>query len=155
MGNGSLWSNVVFSKGGHFSGIWFRDLIFRIWDLEIKHLNAHNFVWQFFFFFHYYLATFSDFHRFVILCICWDAASEKTGLWQLPVVSRVFNVLWKNTFIYLSFLRSKAPLFVIFIFIKHCLLCYSHNNTDKITNNGTITFWKHQSFTWKLGKLQS
>ena len=33
----------------------------------------------------------SNFHRFVILCICWDTPSEKTGLWQLPKVSRVFN----------------------------------------------------------------
>ena len=33
----------------------------------------------------------SNFHRFVILCICWDTSSEKTGLWQLPIVSRVFK----------------------------------------------------------------
>ena len=30
------------------------------------------------------------FHRFVILCLSWDTASEKTGLWQLPIVSSVF-----------------------------------------------------------------
>ena len=34
----------------------------------------------------------SNFHRFVILCICWDTPSEKTGLWQLPKVSSVSNV---------------------------------------------------------------
>ena len=33
----------------------------------------------------------SNFHRFVILCICWDTHSEKTGLWQLPNLSSVFN----------------------------------------------------------------
>ena len=33
----------------------------------------------------------SNFHRFVILCICWDIPSEKTCLWQLPIVSSVFN----------------------------------------------------------------
>ena len=33
----------------------------------------------------------SNFHRFVILCICWDTPSEKTGLWQLPIVSNVFK----------------------------------------------------------------
>ena len=33
----------------------------------------------------------SNFHRFVILCICWDTPSEKTGLWQLPIVSSVFK----------------------------------------------------------------
>ena len=32
-----------------------------------------------------------NFHRFVILCICWDHTSEKTGLWKLPIVSRVFK----------------------------------------------------------------
>ena len=26
-------------------------------------------------------------HRFVILYICWDTASGKTGLWQLPIAS--------------------------------------------------------------------
>ena len=33
----------------------------------------------------------SNFHRFIILCICWDTPSEKTGLWQLPIVSSVFK----------------------------------------------------------------
>ena len=33
----------------------------------------------------------SNLHRFVILCIYWDAPSEKTGLWRLPIVSSVFN----------------------------------------------------------------
>ena len=33
----------------------------------------------------------SNFHRFVILCICWDTPSEKTGVWQLPIVSSVFE----------------------------------------------------------------
>ena len=27
----------------------------------------------------------SHFHRFVIVSICWDIPSEKTGLWQLPI----------------------------------------------------------------------
>ena len=31
----------------------------------------------------------SNFHRFVILCICWDTPTVKTGLWQLPIVSSV------------------------------------------------------------------
>ena len=33
----------------------------------------------------------SNFYRFVILCTCWDTPSEKTGLWQLPLVPSVFN----------------------------------------------------------------
>ena len=47
--NVSLWNNVVFKK----------EVIFRIriWGLKIKRLKAHNFVWQGYFFFHYYLAT--------------------------------------------------------------------------------------------------
>ena len=34
-----------------------RDLRIRFWGLAIKHLKAHNFVWQGYFFFHNYLAT--------------------------------------------------------------------------------------------------
>ena len=33
----------------------------------------------------------SNFHRFVILCECWDTPTVKTSLWQLPIVSSVFN----------------------------------------------------------------
>ena len=33
----------------------------------------------------------SNFHRFEIVCICWDTPSEKTGLWQLPIVSSAFK----------------------------------------------------------------
>ena len=33
----------------------------------------------------------SNFHRFVILSLCWDTPSEKTGLWQLPKVSSAFK----------------------------------------------------------------
>ena len=33
----------------------------------------------------------SNFHRFVILYICWDTPSEKTGLWQLPIMSSVLT----------------------------------------------------------------
>ena len=32
-----------------------------------------------------------NFQRFVILCICWDTPSEKTGFWKLPIVSYVFK----------------------------------------------------------------
>ena len=34
-----------------------------------------------------------NFPRFVILW-CWDTPSEKTGLWQLPLVSTVFNMAY-------------------------------------------------------------
>ena len=34
----------------------------------------------------------STFSQTVILCICWDTPSEKTGIWQLPKVSSAFKV---------------------------------------------------------------
>ena len=97
MRNNSLWSNIAFEKKNLFPRIWFLNLRVRFWGPEIKHLKAHNFVWQGCFFFHYYLSTsvtnwmISNFHRFLILCICWDTPSEKTGLCQLPIVSSVFK----------------------------------------------------------------
>ena len=39
----------------------------------------------------------SNFHRFVILCICWDTPSE-IGLWQLLIVSSVFKLCIKKIF---------------------------------------------------------
>ena len=98
MRNGSLWSNVVFRERSYFPLIWFKDLRLRIWDPEIKYPKAHNFVWQGLFFLSLLSRNFDDqlssnFHRFVIVCICWDTPSEKTCLWQLPIVSRVFKQL--------------------------------------------------------------
>ena len=86
--NGSLWSN--------FQQIWFRDLKFRIWGLEIKHLKAHNFVWPGIFFFHCYLATSMTnraqvFTDLLFLCICWNTPTVKASLWQLPIVSTAFK----------------------------------------------------------------
>ena len=31
------------------------------------------------------------FSQACILCICWDTPSEKTGLWQVPIVSSAFK----------------------------------------------------------------
>ena len=67
MRNSSLWSEVVFRERSNFPWNWF------LWGIAIKHMKAHNFVFQ-------YL---TNFHRVVIVCICWDTASEKTSLWQL------------------------------------------------------------------------
>ena len=60
-------------------------------------MKAHNFMWQGCLFFHYYLATstsdwaqiFTGLLYCALLLRC--AKSEKTGLWQLPKVSSVFN----------------------------------------------------------------
>ena len=67
-----------------------------IWGLEIKHQKAHNFVWQGCFFLSLISRNFDDrlssnFHRFVILCICWDTPTVEASLWQLPIVSTAFN----------------------------------------------------------------
>ena len=89
---GSLWSSVVFEK----------EVIFHEFDFKTSELDFHfskSSIWKHttfvsrMFFFHYSLAasTSSNFHRFVILCICCDTPSEKTGLWQLPIVSSVFK----------------------------------------------------------------
>ena len=86
-----------FRERSNFPRIWFRDLRFRTWGLEIDHVNAHNFLWQGCFFLSLLSRNFDDrlssnFHRFVILCICWDTSNVKASLWQLPIVSTVFNI---------------------------------------------------------------
>ena len=58
----TLWETALsevpyFWERSNFPRIWFQDLRFRIWGLKINHLNAHNFMLQECFFFHYYLAT--------------------------------------------------------------------------------------------------
>ena len=98
MRNGSLWSNVVFEKG----------VIFHEFDFETSELDEvskSTCIWKHttscdkvFFFFNIISQLrrplSSNFHRFVILWICWDTLSEKTGLWQLPIVSTVFNMIY-------------------------------------------------------------
>ena len=85
----SFWWKSIFPR------ICFRDLKFRIWGLEINHLKAHNFVWQGCFFFHYYLAIlttdWAQIFTGLLFYVCWDTPSEKTGLWQLPIVSTAFK----------------------------------------------------------------
>ena len=85
-----------FREKSNIPWIWFQDVRFRTWGLEINHLNAHNFVWQGWFFCLLLSRKFDDrlssnFHRFVILCICWDTPTVKASLWQLPIVSTAFN----------------------------------------------------------------
>ena len=88
MRNGSLWSDVVFEK----------EVIFHEFDFETSYLEfevSKSSIWKHttscdkdVFFFHSLLATFTtNWAQYVILCICWDTPSEKTGLWQLSIVS--------------------------------------------------------------------
>ena len=96
MRNGSLWSDIVFEN----------EVIFHEFDfetLQIKNLRSRNQASEStqlrvtrVFFLSLISRNFDDqlssnFHRFTILCICWHTLSEKTGLWQLPIVSRVFK----------------------------------------------------------------
>ena len=72
-----------FREESNFPRVWFRDLRIRFWGPEIKHLKGHNIL----FFLTLLSNNFEDqlssnSHRFVILCICWDTPSEKTGIWQ-------------------------------------------------------------------------
>ena len=88
MRNGSLWSNVVFDKEVIFHGFDFENSELeqlRVTRLLFLSLLSRNFDDQ--------LSSIS--HRFVILCICWDTLSEKTGLWHLPTVSTAFKQLYK------------------------------------------------------------
>ena len=75
-----------FRERSNFTRIWFRDIGFIIWGLEIKHLKAHNFVWQGCFFFHSYLLTsttnWAQIFTGLLFYACWDTSSEKTGLWN-------------------------------------------------------------------------
>ena len=81
-----------FRERSNFPRIWFRDLGFRTWCLEINHLNAHNFVKQGCFFssrkFDDRLS--SNFHRDVILCNV-ETPIVKASLWHSPIVSTAFK----------------------------------------------------------------
>ena len=91
MGNGSVWSNAVFKKEVISPS---NNKILQP-KPDIMHLKAHKVKQQGFF-----PALVScklddklspNVHRFVILSICWDTPSEKTGRWQLPNVSSAFK----------------------------------------------------------------
>ena len=89
MTNGSLWSGIVFEK----------EVIFHEFDYETSDSEIEV---QGCFFLSLLSRNFDDrlssnFHRLVILCICWDTASEKTGLWQLPIVSTAFKCMGNST----------------------------------------------------------
>ena len=120
MRNGSLWSDVVFEKE-----VVFREFDFETSSLELEVskssiMKSHNFVWEGCFFLSYISRNFDDqlswnFHRFVISCICWDTASEITGLWQLPIVSNVFKH-WTLSRRYVNFVTHHCNAFDVAIF---------------------------------------
>ena len=100
--NGSLWSNVVFEKQAIF-----HELDFETSDLELRSRNQASASAQLYvtrvFFLSLLSRNFNDrlssnFHRFVILCICWDTPNVKTSLWQLPN-ENLFTTHWFPYFI--------------------------------------------------------
>ena len=102
MRNGSLRSDVVFEKE-----VIFHEFDFETSSLELEvsksSIKKHTTLCDKGVFLSLLSRNFDDqlssnFHRFVILCICWDTQSEKTGLWQLPKVSNVFKQKYKLVF---------------------------------------------------------
>ena len=99
MRNSSLWNNVVFEKE-----VIFHEVDFETSDLELE--VSKSTIWTHttscdkgVFFLSLLSRKFDDrlssnFHRFVrpILCICLDTPTLKASLWQLPIVSTVFNI---------------------------------------------------------------
>ena len=92
----SFWSNLSFWERGNFS---------------LKHLNTvglkpflgtwkHNNLCKRVFFISLFSRNLkqltSKFHRFVILCICWDTPKLEYNLWNLPNMSSAFNQ-WLKT----------------------------------------------------------
>ena len=87
----SFWERSIFSLK-YLKWIW--DLS---WDLEFKpfestQLRATRVPFLPLFSRNINNQLSSNFHRFVISCICQDTPSEKTGLWQLPKASSTFNI---------------------------------------------------------------
>ena len=116
-----------------FPQFWFWDLKFRIWGLEIKHLYAPNFVGQGCFFLSLLSRNFGDqlssnFHRVVILCICWDTPSKKTGLWQLPIVSIVFKTVTVSVIFNRDTSHLKLQVLNLRSFIYSVYTCLHNSN---------------------------
>ena len=160
MRNGSLWSDVVFEKEVILPRIWFWDLRKRFLGLEVKHLKSHNFLWQGWFFFHYYLATSTTnwakkFHRFVILCICWDTPSEKTGLWQcsvLPVCD--INIALYSNFVKEGVQEHQSPLNHLssIVFFVSQTSKYLENSPCKLQNPDCIREFMKAVETFNITK---
>ena len=106
----------------------------------------------------------SNFHKFVILCICWDTPSEKTGLWQLPIVSSVFKLYFLRLSRQLqrhmirgklwgSYVRCLAQCYQGLLIWR--LLCKAlprtiwHSNClYSLRNSNVSTLWPSKSLYW-------
>ena len=65
----------------------------------IMHLKAHKVVQQgCFFFIHYsFASSLTNFHRFVISCICWDTPRENTNM-IMSCIKQMLYDLWSCTY---------------------------------------------------------
>ena len=76
--NGFLWSNEVSN-----SNIWKAQFVRQGFFLRVFSCNFND-------------QLSPDFHRFVILCICWDTPSEKT--WSLTIITKGGQCLYRRCF---------------------------------------------------------
>ena len=140
MRNGSIWSNVVFEKEAIF-----HEFDFETTDLEFEVSKAS--IWT-----HtslcdngvFYFIIISQFRRLIelkssqilyIFCICWDTAGEKTGLWQLSIVSNIFKLY--NA---------------VLVFCFNRVVCNAHWNVYRGTFVEVVPFVAH---AWNLVHGQS
>ena len=111
----------------NFLRIWFSDLRFRTWGLEINHLKRTQLRVTRVFFLSLLSRKFDDrlssnFHRFVILCIWWDTPTVKASLWQLPIVPLPLNFKMNPTLEYYEF--SKAISRTLYMYTLYIGLGY-------------------------------
>ena len=129
MRNGSLWRNVVFKKKKKniSTNLISRPQNYTFWGPEIKHLNANNFVEKLF------LPGIINVQlrrpvelKYSQVCYfmhSWYTPSEKTGLWQLLIVSSVFKF------------RVKQNCFVKELLPARTSVCRMDKNQQQTTNN--------------------
>ena len=90
----------------------------------------------------------SNFHRFVILCICWYTPSEKTGLWKLPIVSSVFKEERKKIFCR----KILADFESQFAKTNWCHLVWSMTSSDTSWINETVTMFDLVGLAFLCGR---
>ena len=125
-----------FRERSNFPRIWFRDLRFTIWGLEIKRLKAHNFVWPWCDKGVFSFINISQLRRPSELKysqICYFMLRytncEDYSLWQFPKVSSVFKGWISN-----SIAADYAPLLSISWFESFRTLSIFNNNLYTICN---------------------
>ena len=88
----------------------------------------------------------SNFHGFVILCICWDTISEKTGLWQLPIVPSVFKDFNRSLFYASESTRFCATRFLSLFSFNFDGLVYTVGVFQACELHWSSSLMRHYSF---------